>query len=164
MEKRSIVYISSKIEQARIHRVKMEKVDAVGRDAMFGDEDLAYDLQLEKFGVDTAVLKEPVVQRIVRAYVEDWEEEGRMNNNCVTDARFRAKYGGLVFFDPDSESEKMFTVYNKNMEFHRGRGNGWHVLAANSNDEYEAFTLEIACEVIGETQQAAGIMVVHREG
>jgi hypothetical protein len=55
-------------------------------------------------------------------------------------------------------------VYNKNMMFHWGRGIGWHVLAANSDDEYEAFTLEIACEVIGETQQAAEIMVVHREG
>jgi hypothetical protein len=31
-EKRSIIYVSSKIEQARIHREKMEKIDAVGKD------------------------------------------------------------------------------------------------------------------------------------
>ena len=142
----------------------MEKIDAIGRDTMFGDDDLAFDLHLEKFGVDSAALKEPVAQRIFRAYVEDWEEDERMNNNCVTEARFLAKYGGLVFLDPDRESEKMFTVYNKNMEFHRGRGNGWHVLAASSDDNFEAFTLEIACVVIGETEQAAGIMVVWWEG
>ncbi len=74
-----------------------------------------------------------------------------MNNNCVTEARFLAKYGDLVFLDPDSESEMMFTVYNKNMEFHQGRSNGWHVLAASSDADFEAFTLEIACVVIGET-------------
>jgi hypothetical protein len=46
-EKRTILYISSKIEQARIHHEKMEKIDAVGKDAVFGDEDLAFDLHLE---------------------------------------------------------------------------------------------------------------------
>jgi hypothetical protein len=50
-EKRSIIYVSSKIEQARIHREKMEKIDAVGKDAMFGDEDLAFDLHLETLNV-----------------------------------------------------------------------------------------------------------------
>ncbi len=76
-EKRSIVYILSKMEQARarIHCEKMEKIDAVGQDAMLGDDDLAFDLHLEKFGVDTAALKEPVVQRIFRACIEDWEED-----------------------------------------------------------------------------------------
>jgi hypothetical protein len=49
-EKRSIIYVSSKIEQAKIRREKMEKIDAVGRDAMFGGEDLAFDLHLEHLG------------------------------------------------------------------------------------------------------------------
>ena len=74
-EKRSIVYVSSKIEQARIHCEKMEKIDAVGKDAMFGDEDLAFNLHLEKFGVDIAALKKPAVQLIFQAYVEDWEQD-----------------------------------------------------------------------------------------
>ena len=65
-----------------------------------------------------------------------------------------AKYRGLVFVDPD-------------MKFCWGRNNGWFVLAAcsdqdNSND-YEAFLLEVACKVIGDTPQADGIMVI-REG
>ena len=74
-KKRTIIYISSKIEQARIHHKKMEKIDAVGKDAVFGDEDLVFDLHLEKFGVDIAAFKEPAVQRIFRAFVEDWEQE-----------------------------------------------------------------------------------------
>jgi hypothetical protein len=55
----------------------MEKLDATGKDAMFGENDINFDLQLEKFGVDTSILKEPAVQRIFRAWVEDWEEEPR---------------------------------------------------------------------------------------
>ncbi len=67
-KKRSIIYVcSSKIEQARIHREKMEKIDAVGRDAMFGDEDLSFDLHLETLGVDVATLREPAVQQVFRA-------------------------------------------------------------------------------------------------
>jgi hypothetical protein len=38
------------------------------------------------------------------------------------------------------------------------------VLAASIKDKFEAFTLEIACEVVGDTEQAAGIVVVRREG
>ena len=74
-KKRTVIHISSKVEQARIHHKKMEKIDAVGKDAVFGDEDLAFELHLEKFGVDIAAFKEPAVQRIFRAFVEDWEQE-----------------------------------------------------------------------------------------
>ena len=164
-KKRIIIYISSKIEQARIHHEKMEKIDAVGKDAVFGDEDLAFELHLEKFGVDIAAFKEPAVQRIFRAFVEDWEQEDRKKNDCVAEARLLVKYRCLVFVDPDTE--KTFSVYEKNMEFRRGRNNGWFVLAAcsdqDNSDDYEAFLLEVACKVIGDTPQADGIMVI-REG
>ncbi len=164
-EKRSIIYVSSKIKQARIHHEKMEKIDAVGKDAMFGGEDLAFDLHLETFGVDIATLKEPAVQHVFWAYVEDWEEEDRKKNDCVAEAMLLAKYKGLVFVDLDTE--KTFTVYEKNMEFRRGRNNGWFVLAVcsdqNDSKDCEAFSLEVACEVIEDTPQADGIMVI-REG
>ena len=163
-EKRSIIYVSSKIEQARIHREKMEKIDATGKDAMFGDEDLAFDLHLETFGVNIATLKEPVVQRIFRAYIEDWEKEDRFKNDCVAEARLLAKYKGLVFADPDTG--KTFYVVEKNMEFRRGRNNGWFVLAVcldqDDSKDCEAFSLEVACKVIGDTPQANGIMVIRQ--
>jgi hypothetical protein len=45
----------------------MEKfAAATGNDTMFGEDDINFDLQLEKFGVDTNILKEPAVQRIFR--------------------------------------------------------------------------------------------------
>jgi hypothetical protein len=109
--------------------------------AKLGNEDLAFDLHLEKLGVDIAALKEPAVQRIFWAYAEDWEQDNRKKNDCVAEARLLAKYRGLVFVDHDTE--KTFSVYEKNMEFHWGRNNGWFVLAVCSDqDDYAVSCLQ----------------------
>jgi hypothetical protein len=50
-----------------MHQHQIEQLDAIGKDAMFGEGDINFDLQLEKFGVDTSILKEPAVQCIFRA-------------------------------------------------------------------------------------------------
>ncbi len=137
---------------------KMEKIDAAGRDAIFGDE-------LEKFGVDTAALRQPVVQHIFQADVEDWEQEARKKNDCVCRGMAACKIQRSCFCRADTG--KTFSVCDKNMEFCWGRGNGWFVLAVSleqgtddNNDEYEAFLLEVACEVIGDTPQSDGIIVI----
>jgi hypothetical protein len=52
------------------------------------------------------------------------------------------------------------------MEFRHGRGNGWFLVAVcadDDDDKNEAFSLEIACELIAETPQKDGIQVVHQE-
>ncbi len=76
-EKRTILFVSSKISQARILCDRMEKLDATGHNAMFGDEDNNIDLQFKTFGVDMGALKEPPVERVFRAWVEDREEEAQ---------------------------------------------------------------------------------------
>ena len=80
-----------------------------------------------------------------------------------------AKYKGLVLVNPNTG--KTCFVYDKNMELCRGRGNGWFVLAVsteqNTDDddaEYDAFLLEVACKVIGDTPQSDVIIVICREG
>ena len=83
---------------------QLEKLDAKGNKAMFGDDDINFDMQLERFDVDTGALKEPAVESIFRAWVEDWEEEARKKNDCVEEACLLTKYKGLVFNDPDSGS------------------------------------------------------------
>jgi hypothetical protein len=161
-EKRTILFVSSKISQARILCDHMEKLDAMGHNAMFGDDDINFDSQLETFGVDMGALKEPLVERIFRAWVEDWEEEAQMKNDCVAKAQLLAKYKGLVFCDPDTG--KSFSIWEQNMEFCRGRGNRWFLVGvcADDEDNNEAFTLEIACELIGETPQRDGVQVIHQ--
>jgi hypothetical protein len=55
----------------------MEKLDATGHNAMIGDDDINFDFQLKTFGVDMGVLKEPPIEHVLRAWVEDWEEEAQ---------------------------------------------------------------------------------------
>ncbi len=74
---------------------QMEKLDATGPDAMIGDNDINFNLQLKKFGVNTGILKEPAVQHIFCARVEDWEEDARKKNDCVLEALLHQKYKGL---------------------------------------------------------------------
>ena len=54
------------------------------------------------------------------------------------------------------------------MEFRRGRGDGgWYVIGECADDpdnvQTEAFTLEIACQLIGETKQEEGILVIKQD-
>ncbi len=66
-EKWSILFVSAKIVQARVVCDRMEKLDATGHNAMFGDNDINFDLQLDKFGVDTDALKDVNVEREFKA-------------------------------------------------------------------------------------------------
>jgi hypothetical protein len=144
-----------------MHQHHMEKLDATGPDATFGDNNINFDLQLEKFGVNTGKLKEPAVQRIFCVWVEDWEEDARKKNDCVSEALLFKKYKGLVFHDPDSGNDSC--IWHQNMEYRRGRGNGWFLLGVCAEDgvEDKAFTLELVCEMIGDTPQKDGVQVVH---
>jgi hypothetical protein len=62
----------------------MEKIDAALGHHMFGDDDMNFDLQLEKFGNNTGTLKVREVQQVFWAWVEDWEKEARKKKTvCV---------------------------------------------------------------------------------
>jgi hypothetical protein len=87
-EKKSVIYISAKQQEAKLLR---EKIDASGPNAMFGDDDMNFDLQLEEFGVDTKALKEPATERVFCAWVEDWEVELRIKNDSIAEARLLQK-------------------------------------------------------------------------
>ncbi len=63
-EKKTVLFVSSKISQAQILCDRMEKLDATGHNAMFGDDDINFDLQLETCGVDMGMLKEPAIKRV----------------------------------------------------------------------------------------------------
>ncbi len=90
-EKRSILFVFSKISQAQIKCERMENLDATGHNAMFGDNDINFDLELESFGVEMGLLREPAVERVFWAWVEDWEEEAQKKNDCVAEAQLLAK-------------------------------------------------------------------------
>jgi hypothetical protein len=133
-EKRSVIYITAKQKEARLNLAQNEKLDAKGPNAMFCDDNINFDLQLEMWDVDPDwQLKEPEVQRVFCARVKDWEENARRMNDAVAVARLIQKYKSLVFCNPDTGNT--FLIYDQNMEFCQGRGNGWFLLAVSANDE-----------------------------
>ncbi len=81
----------------------------------------------------------------------------------MSEAFLLQKYKGLVFHDPNSGND--FCIWQQNMEFLWGRGNGWFLLGVCAEDgvEDETFRLELGCEMIGETHPKNGIQVVHQE-
>ena len=48
--------------------------------------------------MDTETLARIPTQRILRAWVEDWEHAGMRDNDAVMEARLLEKYKGLAFF------------------------------------------------------------------
>ena len=73
-----------------------------GDNVSFGDDDINFNLELEKFGVDMEALKHVPIRRVFWAWVEDWEEEAR--NDAVYEAKLLAKHKGLVFCYPDNNN------------------------------------------------------------
>ncbi len=65
--------------------------------------------------------------------MEDWEEEAQMKNDCVAKAQLLVKYKGLVF--RDLNTGKSFSIWEQNMEFFQGRGNGWFLVGVCTDDE-----------------------------
>ena len=125
---------------------------------------VSFDLQLEKFGVDIKELKQPATTRIFRAWVEDWEKDLLKMNDCVAEARILEKYRGLVFWDPDTEAN--FTVHEDNLEFHRGKDGGWHLIGNSSDEsvEDEGFAIgEMIIGMIADTEQRSGVEIICEE-
>ena len=121
---------------------------------------------MSKLGVDVAALKEPATTRIFKAWVEGWEKRERKSNNAVIEARFVQKYKNLCFKDPDSG--EVFTVYSQNAEFHRKKvDRGWHLICVKNGgveeEDNEAFTIELANELISTYPQADGVQVMHAD-
>ena len=166
-EKRSIIFANAKVTQGRMKSDRVQGLDFRGDNVSFGDDDINFNLELEKFGVDMEALKHVPIRRVFRAWVEDWEEEARKRNDAVDEAKLLAKYKGLVFRDPDNNN-CAFKVWEGNMEYRSGRGGGWFLIAECNDDPenplQEPFTLEIACELIGETEQEEGIQVIKQDG
>jgi hypothetical protein len=101
-EKRTILFVSLKISQAQIQCDSMEKLDAKGHNALFGDGGINFVLQLKSFGVDMGAWKEPAIEHVFGHGWKIGKRKHKKINDCVAKAQFLAKYKGLIFCDPNS--------------------------------------------------------------
>ncbi len=164
-EMQSIIYTTARIGAARIKAAQYEGIVAVPGSGMWNDDDINFDLDLENFGVDTSVLRSVSRNRYFRCWVEDWEKESRTKNDPVQEAKLLQKYKDMLFFDPDNKVN--YTIHPGNMEFRRGRGGGWMVIAVPPADcglDDEPFEIgEMLMEMIVDTQQADNITMIRKE-
>ena len=124
----------------------------------------SFDLNLEKFGVNVDELKQLATHRVFHAWVEDWEEKLMLKDDIVLETRILEKCKNLVCYNPDQDIN--FTVCNKNLEFVKKQGDrGWHVIGIPHNATFddELFDLQLACQVISDTRQADGVMIVRQK-
>ncbi len=117
-----------------------------------------FDLELEKFSVDIRVLQDVEITREVIGWTEDWEKELKRKNCPVVEARFLTKYKNLSF---EYDNSRVFTIYDGNCEFRRGRSGGWQLIGicADEDVEDEPFCPFFVVTMIREFQQSEGIKV-----
>ena len=125
--------------------------------------DQSFDHQLDKFGVELRTLKECATKRIFRAWIEDWEKEDIVDNDCVAEARLLEKYKNLVFYDPDDKTT--FTVGDEELEFNRGNkkqdiDRGWYAICTSADGNEQMFAFSLLVELIAQTKQADGVQII----
>lgn len=119
-KKQSTLFGAHSAEKAEAKCMAWENDPLFESSKFWDDEDLDA-LGLTKYGVDVAaILEEKKPSKIFRVWLEDWEEEILVENDPVNEAKFLNKYGGMVWYDPDSEST--FTASCDQMFFNRKRG------------------------------------------
>ena len=94
-----------------------------------------FEMNLEKFGVDTTQLKLATSKRIFRAWAEDWEKPLLKINDIIAEVRVLEKYKYLVFYD--IKNECIYTVWHKNLEWKRGRNGGWCLIGCPADDKFD---------------------------
>ncbi len=67
-----------------------------------------FDFELDKFGVEFEVLKDPVTPREFVGWIEDWENKLKKKNFPVVEAYFLTKYKNLSFLFEDNN--KLYSI------------------------------------------------------
>ena len=94
MEKQSTIYTRARLDKAKVHHYKLEKLN--GTCANWGDEDENYNLGLENVGVEVDALKMPSMQkRYFCCWLEDWYKPILKKNDPVSRVNLSEKYRGF---------------------------------------------------------------------
>ena len=74
-----------------------------------------------------------VIARILRCYVESWEEAAILKKDPVSEAKLLRKYGGLQFYDIDTK--KMFFISDSKLHWMRPtrKSGGYSVMCFNED-------------------------------
>ena len=134
LEKQSIIYTPARIDEARVKAEAMENASG-DREIAWNDDDTSFDLQLEKFGVDTDALTTTLIpKRRFFCWVEEWEKPFLEKNNIVSMTRLLQKYKDMMVF-LCLDDDILYTAANKMLFIPPGKKDGWAVLGIPEGDD-----------------------------
>jgi hypothetical protein len=118
VKKQATIFGATCIERAQLKKKRSlfssDKSNDSDLPVVWDDED--FDDTMEAFGYEHTVPKQP--KRVFKAWFEDWEAEIVNKRNDLHEHKLLAKYGGMVWKDPDS-NYKLFTADSKFMMWQR---------------------------------------------
>jgi len=130
VKKLATIYGSDCAERAKIKRDMMKKGDDVdSKYNVFFWDDADFDRELD-FDSTAISTKSKKASRIIKCWMEPWEVDDVAKNDPISKARLLKKYGGLEWFDIDSN--KMYLLDKDQLIWggrRRGDEGGWLVKA-----------------------------------
>ena len=84
---------------------------------IFQNDDRRFHENLAKQNVNVGTLQPGTLDWIFQAWLEKWELQALHVNSLTTSTMVKTKYEGLVFFDPDPDSNCIRIVLRNNWEF-----------------------------------------------
>jgi hypothetical protein len=110
--------------------------DVLGSQAkVWTEKDMQSDVGLEKFQVQVDMDATRVPTREFNNYIEDWEAGDIKINKAQSETKLLEKYKLIRFYDPDFDDGTTFTIIADNLDWKKGRGGGWQVIAEPDADD-----------------------------
>ena len=140
----------------------MAKQDKNEDNVELKDRDLSFEKDLKKVGVVVQDLKQPRKKCVFQCWLTDEEKRlKKKRNDPVCEAKLLRKFGGLNFYDPDTNFT--YTVHTENMVWEAYHG--YAALGVKKGDRPEdlvlQFWLDLPCNMIKVTgEQPDGVKIV----
>ena len=160
-EKHAIIYTTAQVEEARLKRAAREE----GRveEIAFKDQDLEFDKELRRAGVEIKDLKRPPPKRIVHAWLNEEEKGWNKKKDALHEAKFLRKLANLNFYDIDKSPPVFYTVHPDNMEWKSRIGYCAIEVKPTDKpeDKGEPFSVSVVCQLIAQcAEQPEGVEIV----
>jgi hypothetical protein len=138
VKKQATIFGASSADRANIERQKADELSKTVPYKFWSDDDFDKALGFDLLQAEIEERGSTKPKRILNCWFEDWEIEATQKKDRVNEAKLLKKYGGLKWYDEDSE--KICRSDNDKLHWNRGKkkDRGYSVIAYNEDyDEHD---------------------------